>query len=91
MALTVAYLAVEMLTLPKAGQRWAVVLALGLFHGLYFAGFPATYLVGAGLVQIVAIALLVALALRVAPATSRYAAWGLLAAGLGWFATRLMS
>jgi hypothetical protein len=91
MALTVAYLAVEMLMLPKAGQRWAIVLALGLFHGLYFAGFPSTYFIGAGMLQVAAIAALSALALRAPRSTQRYAAWGLLIAGLGWFTTRLFS
>ena len=33
-ALTVAYLAVEVLLLPKAGQRWLIVGVLGAFHGL---------------------------------------------------------
>src|SRR5260370_16611615 len=51
MALTVAYLAVEILTLPKAGKRWAVVFVLGLFHGLYFAAFPPAYLAGASVLQ----------------------------------------
>lgn len=38
-ALTIAYLAVEILLLPKAGQRWLVVGILGVFHGLYLALF----------------------------------------------------
>ena len=38
-ALTVAYLAIEVLLLPKAGQRWLVVGLLGAFHGLYFGLF----------------------------------------------------
>jgi hypothetical protein len=91
MALTVAYLAVEMLMLPKAGQRWAIVLALGLFHGLNYAGFPPAYFIGVGLLQILAIALLSVLALRTPRSMQRYAAWGLLIAGLGWFTTRLFS
>lgn len=91
MALTVAYLAVEMLMLPQAGQRWAIVFALGLFHGLYYAGFPQAYFIGVGLLQILAIAVLSALALRAPRSTQRYAAWGLLIAGLGWFTTRLFS
>ncbi len=36
-ALTVAYLAIEILLLPRAGQRWAVVAILGLLHGVYFS------------------------------------------------------
>ena len=89
MSLSVAYLAVEMLTLPAAGQRWAVVLVLGLFHGLYFAGFPSTYLMGAGVVQMACIGVLAVIALRVPRMAGRYAAWALLIIGLGWFAVRL--
>src|SRR6185295_17884058 len=35
-ALTIAYLAVEILALPRAGSRWLVAGVLGGFHGLYF-------------------------------------------------------
>ena len=35
-ALTIAYLAFEILALPAAGQRWLVVGVLGLLHGMYF-------------------------------------------------------
>jgi hypothetical protein len=38
-ALTVAYLAVEILLLPEAGHRWAVAAVLGIFHGFYFGLF----------------------------------------------------
>ncbi len=44
LALTVAYLAVEVLALPNAGQRWVVAAALGGFHGLAIA----VYLTGTG-------------------------------------------
>ena len=91
MALTVAYLALEILTLPHAGKRWAVVLVLGLFHGLYFAAFPATYLAGASLMQAVVPALAVWIALKWGnPMLSRVGAGVLLAAGLAWFAARLI-
>lgn len=91
MALTVAYLAVEILTLPEAGKRWAVVLVLGLFHGLYFVSFPATYLVGGSLVQAALLALLAFAAIRwLTPTLRRAGAWVLLIAGLGWFVTRLL-
>jgi hypothetical protein len=91
MALTVAYLALEILTLPQAGSRWAVVLVLGLFHGLYFAAFPATYLAGAAGMQVVLVALLVWLALKwTTPAMRRVSASVLLVVGLGWFLTRLI-
>ena len=38
-ALTIAYLAVEILLLPEAGHRWAVAAALGVFHGFSFGLF----------------------------------------------------
>jgi HupE/UreJ protein len=90
MALTVAYLAVEILTLPEAGQRWLVVFVLGLFHGLYFGGFPLTYLTGATATQAAVIAALWLLTRRVPQVWRRRPAWALLAAGLGWFAVRLI-
>ena len=90
MALTVAYLAVEILMLPDAGKRWAVVLALGLFHGLYFAGFPATYLAGAAIAQAILIAALVLAASKLPLIWRQRPAWALLAAGLGWFGFRLL-
>lgn len=91
MALTVAYLALEILILPDAGKRWIVVLALGLFHGLYFAAFPPAYLAGASIMQIVAIAALVWATLRWAmPVIRRAAAVALLLVGLALFAARLI-
>src|SRR5260370_33145295 len=48
-ALTIAYMAVEILALPTAGKRWLIAGALGIFHCLYFAlflratDFPPTY------------------------------------------------
>src|SRR5260370_40194872 len=41
-ALTIAYMAVEILALPQAGKRWLIAGALGMFHGLYFALFLRT-------------------------------------------------
>ncbi len=38
-ALTVAYLAVEILLLPEAGYRWLIAAGMGIFHGFYFATF----------------------------------------------------
>jgi len=100
-ALTVAYLAVEILFLPAAGMRWLIAGVLGAFHGLYFAlwiantGFrPAYVLGGAAIAEILTIALLAvafkfierrAAALR--PAT--VAASAMLAVGLIWFFLRL--
>ncbi len=92
MALTVAYLAVEILALPTAGKRWTIVLVLGLFHGLAFAAFPVSYLAGATLIQCVLIAILAWAALRWAtPIIRRAGAIALLVIGLGWFALRLIA
>lgn len=91
MALTVAYLAVEILALPTAAKRWAVVLALGLFHGLAFAACPATYLAGATLVQCGLILILTWASLRWStPSLRRAGALALLVIGLGWFVLRLI-
>jgi hypothetical protein len=38
-ALTVAYLAFEIILLPESRHRWLVVGVLGLFHGAYFSIF----------------------------------------------------
>ncbi len=38
-ALTIAYLAFEIILLPQSSMRWLVVAVLGLFHGAYFAAF----------------------------------------------------
>ena len=40
-ALTIAYLAFEIVLLPHSSMRWLVVAVLGLFHGAYFAAFLA--------------------------------------------------
>ncbi len=91
MALTVAYLALEILVLPLAHKRWAVVLVLGLFHGLYFAAFPATYLAGAQVFEAAAVMVLFALALKwMGPGARRTGAAILLAAGLAWFGFRVL-
>ncbi len=97
-ALAVAYLAVEVILLPTAGQRWLVVGILGLVHGLAFAAFlrssgesPGWFLAGAFAGQLLlAVAFTALLGLLTRP---RLPAWAmrapavlLLAAGLGWFA-----
>jgi len=100
-ALTIAYLAVEILLLPEAGQRGIVVAVLGIFHGLYVGHFIATsgYRAGWVLLGVTAaeIALAALLALLVARLKSSLAALRpvslaaglLLAVGLGWFFLRL--
>jgi hypothetical protein len=99
-ALTVAYLAVEVLLLPQAGMRWLVVGVLGVFHGLYFSLFisgseysPGWVLLGVVLAEVLLLAgigwLLSRLG-RLLPAVSvRIAAGILIAIGLGWFFVRL--
>jgi hypothetical protein len=90
MALTVAYLAVEILMVADAKHFSWIVGVLGLFHGLSIAGFPVPYMVGAGVLQI---AVFVVLGLAVRHLTivwRRGIAWGLLAAGLGGFAWRVL-
>jgi hypothetical protein len=103
MALTIAYLATEILLLPKAGQRWLVVGVLGLFHGLYFAMFltagefsPALFLAGvllAELLVIAALALIFSKLARMAQAFRpvQVAASVLFAVGMVWFFLRLKS
>ena len=100
-ALTVAYLAVEILLLPQAGNRWLVAGALGVFHGLYFVLFlqtsgyrPGWVLAGAALAEgavTVLLALLFSRIERVARALRpvQVAASALLVFGMVWFAMRL--
>lgn len=89
LALTVAYLAVEILLLPEGRLRWLIVAVLGLFHGLSFAGFPSTYLGGAVAVQAALIAIFAAGSLKIPRAWNRAAAATLLAAGVASFGYRL--
>ena len=70
-AMTIAYLAVEMIWLPQAGRRWVVAGGLGVFHGLYFAlflrdsGYRAEWvLTGAGVAEMLAIGLTGSLFMR---------------------------
>jgi hypothetical protein len=102
-ALTVAYLAVEILLLPKAGARWLVAGVLGLFHGLYFYLFvqtsgyrPGWVLAGAAAAELAAIALLALLFSRVARLARtlrpvQVSASALLVFGMVWFFLRLRS
>ncbi len=100
-ALTVAYLAVEILVLPEAGHRWAVAGALGVFHGFYFGLFlrdsemqplpVLTGVVAAEVAMLVVFAPLIGqlkrLAARLRPVQA--GAVALLVVGLGWFLLRL--
>src|SRR5262249_10589887 len=94
-ALTVAYLAVEILLLPASATRWLIVAVLGAFHGLYFllfvqsTGYHAALVFagaaagGAAGVAIVAYLLgrLKGMSKRLAPACAS----ALLVCGLAWF------
>jgi hypothetical protein len=100
-ALTVAYLAIEILLLPKAGSRWAVAGVLGDFHGLYFYLFlqtaeyrPVPVLAGAALAELAAVAVLALLFTRVerwarALRPVQVSAAALLVFGMVWFVLRL--
>ncbi|HEY4364111.1 MAG TPA: HupE/UreJ family protein [Bryobacteraceae bacterium] len=90
LALTVAYLAVEVLLLPEGRFRWMIVAVLGLCHGLSYAGFPATYLSGAEAVQVLLWGMLAAAAFKMPRSWLRPAAALLLASALGWFALSLV-
>ncbi|MBL8220416.1 MAG: HupE/UreJ family protein [Bryobacterales bacterium] len=103
LALTIAYLAVEILTLPNAGQRWLVAAVLGMFHGLSYALYltstgydPFPVLLGMSAAELLAIAVFAMLMGRmarifssIAPLASRIAACFLLLTGLSWFFLRL--
>jgi len=95
-ALTVAYLAVEILLLPAAGARWAVAGVLGAFHGLYFhliaqsTGYAAgLVLAGAALAEAMAVAILAVVFSRVGK-LAKVAAPALLVFGMVWFFSRLV-
>lgn len=100
-ALTIAYLAFEIILLPKSGLRWLVVAVLGLFHGAYFSvfltesGFHAgTFLIGVAIAELLLIALFAFVIGRLARWTWTrrvvpVAASVLLAVGVVWFFIRL--
>jgi hypothetical protein len=89
MALTVAYLAVEILMAAAKHMAW-IVGVLGLFHGLSIAGFPVPYSVGALALQLVALTVLALCARRFSLVWRRGLAWALLAAGLVGFAMKVI-
>jgi hypothetical protein len=88
-ALTVAYLAVEILLAADAEYLTWIAAVLGLFHGLGLAAFPLPYSVGAGALQLAAFAVLAAAARKLSRGVRRGVAWALLAAGLAGFAIRV--
>ena len=103
LALTIAYLAVEILSLPTAGQRWIVCGVLGAFHGLSYATYltatgydPMPVLLGVAIANLIAVGFFAFLLSRVsrglsevAPIASKVAASLLLLTGLIWFYQRL--
>jgi hypothetical protein len=102
-ALALAYLAVEILLLPRAGGRWAIAGLLGAFHGLYFLLFlqstgyaPGFVLLGAALAEIALIALFAFIFVRVGRVAAalrpvQVSASALLVVGMIWFFLRLKS
>ncbi len=100
-ALTIAYLAFEIVLLPHSGMRWLVVAVLGLFHGAYFAAFLTesgyhftAFFSGVVICELLLIALfaflldrLVRLSFlrRIVPVAASL----LLAVGVAWFLLRL--
>lgn len=102
-ALTLAYLAVEILLLPRAAGRWAVAGLLGVFHGLYLLLFiqstgysPGFVLLGAASTELVLILVLALIFPRVGRVTAalrpvQVSASVLLAVGMIWFFLRLKS
>jgi hypothetical protein len=102
-ALTLAYFAVEILVLPRAGGRWAIAGLLGAFHGLYFLLFlqstgyaPGYVLSGAAFAELALIALFALIFSRIgrlgaALRPVQVSASALLVIGMVWFFLRLRS
>ena len=97
-ALTVAYLASEILFLPDAKHRWIVCASMGCFHGLFLAAFldstamKAPYFLS-GAISTEGLIVTAAAALRLRLVSGRaeqLAAILLLVGGLGWFSLRLI-
>jgi hypothetical protein len=86
MALTVAYLAGELLFLPDGRAKWAIVPLLGLVHGLPFVAFPPLYLGGAMIIQIALIGAVSIATVRMPVTWHKLFAVALLLAAGGWFA-----
>ena len=102
-ALTLAYLAIEILLLPKAGGRWIIAGLLGAFHGLYYHLFlqstgysPGFVLIGATVVESTLIAAFALLLSRIGRVSAAFrpvqiSASALFAVGIIWFLLRLKS
>ncbi|MEP6960675.1 MAG: HupE/UreJ family protein [Acidobacteriota bacterium] len=85
MALTVAYMAGELLLMPSGRARWLLVPVLGLIHGLPFVAFPPLYLTGAALLQALLLAVLTYVASKMPAAWRKPAAGLLLGIAALWF------
>jgi hypothetical protein len=90
LALTVGYLAAEIVFLPDSQARWAVVPVLGVAHGLAFAGFPKSYLTAASITQVLLLSVPWLAARKMPAAWRRPAAGVMLIAGIGWFVRMLV-
>ena len=97
-ALTVAYLASEILFLPDAKHRWVVCGSMGCFHGLFLAAFLAASGMKApyflpGAISTEALIVTAAGAIRLTVVSRRaeqLAGILLLVVGLAWFGLRLI-
>ena len=89
-ALSVAYLAIEVLFVPQGSARWLIAGILGVFQGLYLAlvlgGTPGYTLVGAAAADVGSCLIAGYFAVGRLP---KFAAYLPLLAGLGWFVIRL--
>jgi len=85
LALTVAYLAAEIVFLPDSHVRWAVAPILGIAHGLQFSAFPSSYLTSASITQAILLVILWLAARKMPTAWRRPVAGVMLVAGIGWF------
>ena len=98
-ALTVAYVAAEVLFLPDAKNRWVVCGAMGCFHGLFLGAFlgtarmnPAYFLPGALGIEALLAAGIGGMRLRFARRrTEQLVGLLLLVLGLGWFALGVLT
>lgn len=100
-ALTIAYLAFEIVLLPQSSLRWLVVGVLGLFHGTYFSIFlaqsgynAATFLAGVAIAELLLIGVMSLIVTRLVRFTWMrrvvpVAASLLLTVGVVWFFLRL--
>ena len=90
LALTVAYLAAEIVFLPESRARWAVVPVLGVAHGLSFSAFPPSYLTAAAITQTLLLTILWLAVSKMPAPWRRPAASVMLVAGIGWFVRMLV-